>query len=258
MSIKKSVAKATALGVFGAIEHTATTTGYMHRSYTHSQFELTPPLKLIARASIWKTGVKARVWATIHREHHDFADVQGDPHSPLQQGWSNVLKNNHNYYRQRAKQIGTNNLPADLQPDALDKAVFDKTAIGLAAGFVVDAGLNKLAGNKLRYTPITTAVRLVGYVAAGNFVNTFGHLGADPRSALFRNEYTPHQDGTYGSDSRIIAALTLGEGYQKVHHDSPQSINFSGDRKGLERALDPIGFTLEALSHTPLVKINDK
>lgn len=251
-SFKKSVAVATGLGLVRMAERTASTSGYLHRHLTHRSMEIYEPLRTAARVSVWQTGIKARRWAGVHRVHHDKADMEGDPHSPRLRGKLAVLFKNKSFYSEEERRQTDDVLPPDLQPDRADKLVYDRRNIGIATGIAIDAAMNKAAGNRLIYTPITTLVGLGGYVLAGGLVNMAGHFGRRPLKAALGGEIEPHPDGTFGSDSRIVALITGGEGFQRYHHEHESDISFMPPETGaLERAIfDPIGSAALALTHT--------
>jgi stearoyl-CoA desaturase (delta-9 desaturase) len=48
-----------------------------------------------------------RQWVAIHRKHHRFSDVEGDPHSPHVHGFWNILGRGVMYYVQEGKNTQT-------------------------------------------------------------------------------------------------------------------------------------------------------
>ena len=119
----------------------------------------------------------------------------------------------------------------------------------MAASFMGHAALNRAAGNHPAMGAVSWGLGKVGYVVAGNMVNSFGHAGKHPLKALVTGRIEPHEDGTYGSDNPIIGSLTLGEGWQKEHHEHPEKINCAPDRiSGPARYIaDPVGSAVESL-----------
>ena len=56
---------------------------YLHRGQAHKGFIFHPILEHFIRAWLWlTTGMVTKQWVAIHRKHHRFSDVEGDPHSP--------------------------------------------------------------------------------------------------------------------------------------------------------------------------------
>jgi stearoyl-CoA desaturase (delta-9 desaturase) len=56
---------------------------FLHRGQAHRSIVFHPILEHFMRAWLWlTTGMVTRQWVAIHRKHHRFSDVEGDPHSP--------------------------------------------------------------------------------------------------------------------------------------------------------------------------------
>ena len=115
---------------------TFATTVYLHRAVTHKALALTPGTRLAFRALIWvTTGIRPRQWAAVHRRHHAFTDVEGDPHSPLLLGFWKVQLGNVILYRRSARDgVTVQRYARDLPPDRLDRVLFDHAFLGLAIG----------------------------------------------------------------------------------------------------------------------------
>lgn len=246
--IKRQVAKAVGIGVVAGGAEFATTTGWMHRSLTHKSYTLSKPLELGARTVAWGIGANPRDWAAVHRQHHEFADAEGDPHSPIMQGRWGVLKvltKNFFMYREATRKLTDTEMPADLQPDALDRLVFDRHGIGIAANLAGHVAVNKAVGNPSYMGLLSFGINKAAYIAGGNFVNSIGHAGKHPWKALFTGKIEPQADGSFGADSALVGALTLGEGNQKFHHEHPQEVLFGpeADLNWPQRALRDIGGT---------------
>jgi stearoyl-CoA desaturase (delta-9 desaturase) len=65
---------------------------YLHRSQAHRGVEFHPVLSHIMRFWLWMTtGQITRQWVAVHRKHHRFTEVEGDPHSPHVFGFWQVL-----------------------------------------------------------------------------------------------------------------------------------------------------------------------
>ena len=259
-NIKEQLGTAVAIGVAGGVADFAATSGWMHRSLTHKSYEPKPVIKTAARTVIWGTGVVPRVWAAVHRKHHSNADVEGDPHSPVLQGKYGVLKvmaRNPFLYRDAAKKISAEEIPADLQPDRMDKLIFDKSKLGLLSSVIGHTALNKAAGNPAYMGVVSFGVEMGVYVAGGNLVNAIGHAGKHPAKALVTGEIEPNEDGSYGADSVIVGTLTLGEGMQRYHHDHPESPFFGPSHElnwGQRIVRDPVGAAALVMIDTGLAE----
>ena len=56
---------------------------YLHRGQAHKGIVFHPILEHFMRLWLWlTTGMVTKQWVAIHRKHHRFSDVEGDPHSP--------------------------------------------------------------------------------------------------------------------------------------------------------------------------------
>lgn len=65
---------------------------YLHRGQAHKGIEFNPILEHFMRFWLWlTTGMVTKQWVAIHRKHHRYSDVEGDPHSPHVFGIYKVL-----------------------------------------------------------------------------------------------------------------------------------------------------------------------
>ena len=65
---------------------------FLHRGQAHKGLEFHPILGHFMRFWLWMTtGMVTKQWVAIHRKHHRYSDVEGDPHSPHVFGLWNVL-----------------------------------------------------------------------------------------------------------------------------------------------------------------------
>jgi stearoyl-CoA desaturase (delta-9 desaturase) len=56
---------------------------FLHRGQAHKGIEFHPILSHFMRFWLWlTTGMITKEWVAVHRKHHRFSDVEGDPHSP--------------------------------------------------------------------------------------------------------------------------------------------------------------------------------
>jgi stearoyl-CoA desaturase (delta-9 desaturase) len=244
----EQLTKAAIIGGIGGSLDIAAVTIWMHRSLTHHSLKLKPPMETTARSIVWGTGTIPRAWAAVHRLHHEAADTPADPHSPVQEGKWGVLKlyfRNAPKYNRTAKAIeALGEYPADLQPDRLDKAIFNRTKIGLLASLAVHIVANKAVGNRGYMGAMSWAIEKAVYVNGGNLVNSIGHAGARPGKAILTGKIEPHEDGSFGADSAWVAAVSMGEGNQRYHHKHPESVYFGPCPEELsfaERAAHDLG-----------------
>ena len=77
---------------------------YLHRSQAHKGVEFHPVLAHAMRFWLWlTTGMTTKQWVAIHRKHHRFSDVAGDPHTPHVYGIWRVLFTGAGLYHSASK-----------------------------------------------------------------------------------------------------------------------------------------------------------
>jgi stearoyl-CoA desaturase (delta-9 desaturase) len=184
------------------------TTIYLHRAVAHRSVTLAPGVALAFRAVIWlTTGVKPREWAAVHRRHHAFTDVDGDPHSPVLLGWRRVQLTNAVLYRRVARD-GTTvpRYARDVPADHWDRILFDRAWLGLGIGLLVLVlWLGPLWG------AVAAAWHVVLYLSLNAAINAVTHtFGTRP------------YDNT-ATNLQWLAWLTAGEGLHNNHHAAPTS-----------------------------------
>jgi stearoyl-CoA desaturase (delta-9 desaturase) len=65
---------------------------YLHRSQAHRSVTFHPVVSHFMRFWLWlTTGMITKEWVAIHRKHHQAADTEADPHSPVVHGIYRVL-----------------------------------------------------------------------------------------------------------------------------------------------------------------------
>lgn len=79
-------------------------TVFLHRGQAHKGIEFHPILSHFMRFWLWlTTGMVTKQWVAIHRKHHRFSDVDGDPHSPHVFGLKRVFFGGAFLYKQAAR-----------------------------------------------------------------------------------------------------------------------------------------------------------
>jgi stearoyl-CoA desaturase (Delta-9 desaturase) len=197
------------------------TTIVLHRTYAHKAVTLTPWLMFVCRALIWiTTGIKPREWAAVHRRHHAFTDVEGDPHSPALSGFKTVQFGNVVLYRKAARDgVTVDRYAKDLAPDRWDRVLFDHGLIGLGVGIGI---LFAVFEGNWRLVAVAAGVHVVSYLLLNSAVNAIGHrYGKRPYLGLAGN-------------SQWLALLTAGEGLHSNHHAAPTSARLSFRRGELD------------------------
>ena len=100
----RTVLAALLIGVTVSLVANMATTVYLHRALAHRALTLRPPAAQAFRFVVWvTTGIRPRQWVAVHRKHHAFTDVEGDPHSPVLNGWVKVQLMNVAMYRREAR-----------------------------------------------------------------------------------------------------------------------------------------------------------
>jgi stearoyl-CoA desaturase (Delta-9 desaturase) len=184
------------------------TTVYLHRAMAHRALKLAPPLALVFRVIVWMTvGIKPREWVAVHRKHHAYTDVEGDPHSPLLLGWVRVQLTNAALYRREARNPATiARYAKDMPPDWWDRNLFDRAWLGLGLGIVV---LMLVLGPV--WGLVAALVHVVAYLSTNAAINALGHqFGRRP----YENTAT---------NLLWLALITAGEGHHNNHHAAPTS-----------------------------------
>lgn len=219
----------------------AVTTVYLHRGLAHRAITVASPVALACRAIIWvSTGMKPREWAAVHRKHHAATDTVDDPHSPIVHGFWRVQLTNAALYRRAARnELTQHKYGRDLQPDWLDKLLFDRAFLGLGVGVTTAIGVSMLLGFGPWVGLAAAVLHMVSYLMLSGAINAVGHkVGKRP----YENSATNLQS---------VALLTGGEGLHNNHHAAPTSARFSLHRG----ELDPGWLIIRTLAFFRLAKI---
>ena len=112
------------------------TTMYLHRTLSHRAVTMRPGLAFACRAMLWiSTGIRPREWAAVHRRHHAYTDVLGDPHSPLLEGYWKVQLYNVGLYKKAAHDAETlRKYSRDIKRRQMGQVRFRPRFIGLVLG----------------------------------------------------------------------------------------------------------------------------
>ena len=187
---------------------TLITTVYLHRALAHRALTLSPGAAASFRVLTWIiTGIRPRQWVAVHRRHHAFTDVEGDPHSPVLEGFATVQFGNVGLYRRAARDEATlARYARDLPADRWDRLLLDHAFLGLGIGIALlvvwlgpAAGLLAAGFHTATYLLLNAAINAVGH--------TFGRQ--------------PHDNTSY--NNQWLAWITMGEGLHNNHHAAPTS-----------------------------------
>ena len=184
------------------------TTIYLHRALSHRAITLRPSLATVFRVLIWlTTGIRPRQWVAVHRKHHAYTDVEGDPHSPVLLRFWRVMTTNVLLYRKVARDARTTERYArDLPADRWDKLLFDHAFVGLGIGIAL---LCLIFGWRLGL--LAAGVHAASYLILNAAINAIGHS--------FGTKSYPNT----AFNNRWLALLTGGEGLHNNHHAAPTS-----------------------------------
>jgi stearoyl-CoA desaturase (Delta-9 desaturase) len=188
------------------------TTVYLHRVLSHKAIRLHPALTMFMRLGTWMlTSISPREWVAVHRKHHNFSDVEGDPHSPHIEGYWKIMLANVYYYRREANNGNTlEKYAADLPYDRLDRALLRRGNLGFGLTGLILVLLMGLGPGLVALLTLAV-VYLVLSAAINGAGHTFGYKS-------FENDAT---------NLRLLALITFGEGLHNNHHARPASPKLS-------------------------------
>jgi len=190
---------------------TLCTTVYLHRALSHRAVTLAPPVEVTMRLLLWlTTGIDSRQWAAVHRKHHRFPDLEGDPHSPYVHGFWRIQLFNVIYYRREAQNPETiERYTRDIVRDRWEW-LFGRGWWGLACfGALWVIGFGPLVGMA------AFSLHMALYVFLNSSINGAAHwIGYQRFANTARNMW-------------LLALVTGGEGLHNNHHAFPGSSRFS-------------------------------
>jgi stearoyl-CoA desaturase (delta-9 desaturase) len=232
----RPVMLALAIGLAVTLLANLVTTIYLHRALAHRALSLSGPVSQVSRAVIWlTTGIRPRQWVAVHRKHHAFTDVEGDPHSPRIHGWIKVQLMNVQMYRREANNPETvARYAKDIPATRMDRLFYDHALLGLAVG----TGLL-----------VATFGWTVGLLAA--FVHANLYLGGSAAVNAIGHHFgrRPYPNGA--GNLQWLAFLTAGEGLHNNHHAAPTSAKLS--HRWFE--IDPAWYLIKVLTWLRLAKV---
>jgi len=146
---------------------------FLHRHQAHRALDLHPIASHFFRFWLWlTTGTVTKEWVAIHRKHHAYSDVKGDPHSPQVFGIKKVLTEGYELYREEAKNLETLGKYGNSTPnDWMERNVYSKhDKLGIQIMLVIDLVL---------FGPIGLSIWALQMVfipiAAAGIINGLGH-----------------------------------------------------------------------------------
>jgi stearoyl-CoA desaturase (delta-9 desaturase) len=189
------------------------TTIYLHRTATHMALTMHPAVEWVFKSCLWlTTGLSTREWVAVHRKHHAFTDKEGDPHSPMLEGfWKVQLGNVFYYVREIKKTDVVERYARDIEEGWWDKHVFKYGVFGTLVGTVL----------------LCLTIGLGwGLLAAGIHAVMYVFILSSSINGLCHHAGYKNFDNT-ATNIRSLALLTGGEGLHNNHHGFPRSPKFS-------------------------------
>ena len=119
----------------------ACVTMFLHRSQAHRGVEFHPVVSHFMRVWLWlPTGQITKQWVAVHRKHHRFTEVEGDPHSPHVFGFWRVLFKGAFLYHSASKDVNmVAQYGAGTPDDWIEQNVYTKhSRIGIMLMLLID------------------------------------------------------------------------------------------------------------------------
>lgn len=195
--------------------------GY-HRLLTHSSFDTYPIVRrLLALCGTLAGEGPPIMWVSAHRKHHQFSDLENDPHSPNDGAWwSHMLWTFPRYGSSHWAQLYRTYSP-DLLKDPFLR-LLDRTFLWwhLALGLILFGAGWAIGGTRLEGLRLGTSflvwgmfVRLVWVLHVTWSVNSASHIWG----------YRNYQTRDNSRNLWWVGLLAFGEGWHNNHHAYPRS-----------------------------------
>jgi stearoyl-CoA desaturase (delta-9 desaturase) len=206
----------------------AMSVGY-HRLFTHRSFETTTPIRVLL-AAVASMAAQGPVisWVAIHRRHHQFADTNGDMHSPNVHG-SSLLGRVRGFVHAHYTWMIDHEYPnvAHYAPDLLADRALVRTSRAyyrwIALGMIVPG----VVGGAVTGTWLGA---LTGFLWGGPVrIVVLGQLIALLNSLLHvagSQDYLLGDPNDNSRNSWLLGVIIWGEGWHNNHHAFPYSAWF--------------------------------
>lgn len=119
----------------------ACVTLYLHRSQAHRAVTFHPVISHLMRFWLWlTTGMVTKQWVAIHRQHHRYTELLGDPHSPHVYGIWTVLFKGARLYHEASKEVSLiQQYGVGTPDDWLERNIYSKySKLGILLMLVID------------------------------------------------------------------------------------------------------------------------
>ncbi len=212
------------LAITYALTGLGITVGF-HRLFTHRSFKTTRPVRALL-AVFGSMAVEGSVieWVSTHRQHHNYSDLPGDPHSPhLDEapGWRGVLRglgHAHVGWMLRGKDRAN---PARYAKDLLS----DRDLLWISRTFPLWVGVGMLIPFGLGVALTGTLVGGLTGLLWGGAVRVFllHHVTFSINSLCHAFGRRPFTTGDESRNLAWLAPLAFGEAWHNNHHAFPTS-----------------------------------
>jgi len=188
---------------------------YLHRDAAHRAVDLHPALRHFFRFWIWySSGMVTREWVAVHRKHHAFSDLSGDPHSPVILGLKKILLEGAEDYRESTRDAAVVEQYGRGTPDDwMERHVYSSHRnLGITTLVLVDLLLFGVPGI------IILSVQLIAMpLFAAGVINGVGHAIG----------YRTFECDNAARNVLPWGLLVGGEELHNNHHAFPSSARFS-------------------------------
>jgi len=188
---------------------------YLHRGQAHKGIIFHPIISHFMRFWLWlTTGMVTKQWVAVHRKHHRYSDVEGDPHTPVIYGVWNVLFKGAVLYSKAARDTDMVNMYGVGTPDDNIEKFYTKFNF---LGILVMLWIDLILFGPI-FGVLIWGVQMIWipFWAAG-VINGLGHFIG------YRNEQT--RDNSHNLVPWAI--IVGGEELHNNHHASPSDTKLS-------------------------------
>lgn len=190
-------------------------TGGAHRLWTHKAYKAKLPLKLLLLVGFASAGQNSlEQWVRDHRVHHKYSDTEADPHNANRglffshMGWLMMKKNEQ--VLARGKQIDMSDITGDPLLQFYNKyfSYFKLLFCYTLPLFIHVCLLDETWQCSIAWQWF---IRFLTAFHSELTVNSLAHAYG----------YRPYNKDILPRENRLVATLTLGEGWHNYHHAFP-------------------------------------
>ncbi|XP_045456839.1 acyl-CoA Delta(11) desaturase-like [Melitaea cinxia] len=190
-------------------------TGGAHRLWTHKAYKAKLPLKIFLLVGLASAGQNSlEQWVRDHRVHHKYSDTEADPHNANRGlffshiGWL-MMKKNEQVLR-RGKQMDMSDITDDPLLQFYNKYF---SYLKLLFCYILPLFINVCLLGETWQCSIAWQwfIRFLSMFHSELTVNSLAHA----------HGYRPYNKDIIPRENRLVATLTLGEGWHNYHHAFP-------------------------------------